>query len=172
MIISLIGSVLGMAGGLIPDIFKEFKQTREHGRELERMEKQSAMQLELAKAQIDGKLEVAKVEGYAAETKAHLDQVTSIIESQSRPTGIPWVDSFNSLLRPLTAAMIMLLFISTSVMYVFGVMGLVGLKVGGITIQLAAQMIWGSLVGDSIQAVLGFLFGYRSTKGRVGATRG
>ena len=42
---------------------------------------------------------------------------------------------------------------------------------GAIPLDMAAAMIWGSLVGNSIQAVLGFLFGYRSTKGRVSAAR-
>jgi hypothetical protein len=47
MIVSLIGSVLGMAGGLLPDIFKEFRKSRVHTRELERMDKDAENQLKM-----------------------------------------------------------------------------------------------------------------------------
>lgn len=42
MIISLISSVLGMAGGLLPDIFKEIRESREHAREIARMDNTKA----------------------------------------------------------------------------------------------------------------------------------
>jgi hypothetical protein len=157
-----------MAGGLLPDIFKEIKESREHGRELERMNKQSEIQLKMIEKQTDGKL--AEIEGNVAveEMRAFSKQMDNIYNS-SKPIGIKFVDAWNALLRPITVTLIIFLFIATSSMYVWGVLGLVGMTEGGITIQVAATMIWGSLIGDSIQSVLGYLFGYRSTKGRIGA---
>ena len=132
MIISLISSVLGMAGGLLPDIFKEIKESREHGRELERMNKQSEIQLKMIEKQTDGKL--AEIEGNVAveEMRAFSKQMDNIYNS-SKPIGIKFVDAWNALLRPITVTLIIFLFIATSSMYVWGVLGLVGMTEGGIT---------------------------------------
>ena len=37
MIISLVSAAMGIVGGLVPDIFKEIRDSREHGGELERL---------------------------------------------------------------------------------------------------------------------------------------
>jgi hypothetical protein len=165
MIISMISAVTGMVGGLLPDIFKEIRESREHTREIERMDKTAAIQLEMVKAKTDAKLQEVKIESEAAEVKGYLEQMRAIVEAQAKPTGIKWVDAFNALLRPSTALMIMILFVATSGMYVWTVLSQV--LTGTMKMDAAAVIIWGSLVGESIQAVLGFLFGYRSTKGRV-----
>lgn len=165
MIVSLISSVLGMAGGLLPDVMKEIKDTREHKRELDRMDRTASIQLEQIKVRADAKMAEVRMESDAAESRGYLDQMRSIVESQARPVGIKFVDGFNAMLRPSTAALIMVLFIATSGMYVWSVLNQV--SGGEIRMTEAASIIWSSLIGDSIQAVLGFLFGYRSTRGRV-----
>ena len=78
MIISLISSAMGMVGGLVPDIFKEFRETREHGRELVRMDKTAALQLKMLEAKTDAKL--ADVEGqvYVEVMKAFGTQMEAI----------------------------------------------------------------------------------------------
>ncbi|MGB0576914.1 MAG: hypothetical protein ACPGPC_12295 [Alphaproteobacteria bacterium] len=70
MIISLISSAMGMVGGLVPDIFKEVRDSREHTRELARMDKSAELQLKMLEAKTDAKL--AEVEGqvYVEEMKA------------------------------------------------------------------------------------------------------
>tara|TARA_Y100000310_G_scaffold246375_1_gene251658 strand:- start:18036 stop:18449 length:414 start_codon:yes stop_codon:yes gene_type:complete len=136
-----------MVGGVIPDLVKEFKDSRQHKRDLE-----------TRKATANIALETEEVKGYLAQMK-------SIIKTQGKIINIPFVDAFNALLRPVTASMIMLLFMATAGMYVYVVLGQV--FAGELAMEVAATIIWGSLVGDSIQAVLGFLFGYRSTKGRI-----
>ena len=166
MIVSLIGSVLGMAGGLLPDVMREIKDSREHSRELDRMAKTATIQLEQIKVRADAKMAEVRMESDAAESRAYLDQMRSIVEAQARPVGIKFVDGFNAMLRPSTAALIMVLFVSTSGMYVWSVLHQV--SAGVLQMTDAASIIWSSLVGDSIQAVLGFLFGYRSTRGRIG----
>lgn len=166
MIVSLVSSILGGVLGLAPDIFKEVKESREHGRELERMDKQGELQLKMIEKQTDGKLAEVEANVAVEEMRAFGKQMAAIYAAQ-KPTGIPFVDGFNAMLRPTTAAMVMLLFIVTAGMYVWAVLSQVG--IGKIGMADAATVIWGSLVGDAIQSVLGFLFGYRSTKGRIGS---
>jgi len=83
MIISLISSILGMAGGLLPDIFKEIRESRAHTRELARLDKQAELQLKLLAGKTDAKL--AEIEGNVAveEMRAFRAQMTSIYEQQA-----------------------------------------------------------------------------------------
>lgn len=61
MITALVSSALGIFGGLVPDLFKEFREGREHSREIERMDKQAELQIRLLDRQTDAKL--AEIEG-------------------------------------------------------------------------------------------------------------
>lgn len=161
MIISMISSVIGLAGGLLPDLFKEFRDSREHGREIERMDKTAELQLKMVAAQTDAKL--AEIEGNVVveEMKALKAQWNNIYKAQ-KPIGVAWIDSFNAFIRPFAALCIIFLFIGTAGLYVYGVLD--QLDAGLISATQVATIIWASLIGDSIQAVLGFLFGYRTTK--------
>jgi len=116
MIVSLIGSVLGMAGGLLPDIFKEFRKSRVHTRELERMDKDAENQLKMMEKKTDAKLAEVEANVAVEEMRAFAKQMDNIHKVQA-PTGIPIVDAFNALLRPTTASPIMLLFVGTAVLY-------------------------------------------------------
>jgi hypothetical protein len=169
MIISLISSVLGMFGGLLPDIFKEIKASREHGRELERLDKQAELQLKMLQAQTDAKLAEIDANVVVEEMKAFGEQMKAIYAAQ-KPTGIKWVDGFNAMIRPATAAALMLLFVFTAGAYTWSLIGAIDLSIPDDWGRLSTA-IWGSLVGDSIQAVLGYLFGYRTTSTTVQAIR-
>lgn len=168
MIVSLISSALGMVGGLLPDIFREVRESREHARELARMDRQAELQAKLLAARTDAKL--AEIEGnvYVEEMRAFAEQMKSIYAAQ-QATGVAFVDGFNAMIRPATATLIMLLFVVTAGVFIFGVTQ--KMAVGAITPEQAAEVIWGSLVGDAIQAVLGFLFGYRSTRSMASRLR-
>ena len=86
MIISLISSVLGIAGGLIPDIFKEIKATREHTRELAFMDKQSDLQLKLLEKKTDAKLAELDANVVVEEMRAFGKQMNAIYKQQ-QPIG-------------------------------------------------------------------------------------
>jgi hypothetical protein len=161
MIISLISSALGMVGGLLPDIFREVRESRDHARELQRMDRQVELQAKLLAARTDAKLAEIEGNGFVEEMRAFREQMKSIYDAQ-RPTRIAFVDGYNAMIRPTTASLIMLLFVGSAGVFIFGVTE--KMVQGLITPEQAALVIWGSLVGDSIQAVIGFLFGYRSTK--------
>jgi hypothetical protein len=78
------------------------------------------------------------------------------------PTGVKWIDGFNALIRPLTAFNLMFLFIVVALIYCFALFK--QYYNGNMEATVFAETIWGSLVGQAIQAVLGYLFGYRSTR--------
>lgn len=156
MIISLISSVLGMAGGLLPDIFKEIRESREHAREIARMDKQAELQLKLLAGRTDAKL--AEIEGNVQieEMRAFRAQMKSIYEQQG-PIGVKWVDAWNAALRPFVITGTAILFFIVAGMFSFGAI------VDQPHLADTANVIWASLVGDAIQAVWGYLFGYRSS---------
>lgn len=160
MITALASAVVGLVSGAVPDLLKEFTAGREHQREMERMDKQAELQLRVAQMGHDSRMRELSVQAEIEDGRAWSDRMTAMIEAQARPTGIAWVDAFNALLRPATAAAIILLFIATAGVFVSSVYG--SWWAGHITAEAMALTIWGSLVGESIQAVLGFLFGYRS----------
>ena len=165
MIISLVSAAMGIVGGLVTDIFKEIRDSREHGRELERMERTAALQLQLADKQGESRLQEIHGELATEELRAVGQQMAHIYKAQA-PTGIRWVDGFNAMIRPATAAALMLLFVFIAGAYAWSLIGAVDLAIPEDWGRLATAL-WGSMVGEAIQAVLGYLFGYRTTAGRV-----
>ena len=60
-------------------------------------------------------------------------------------------------LRPFAVTVIITLFAAMASFYTYAVLTTV-------EPMLAVKLLWGSLIGEAIQAVLGFLFGYRSAR--------
>jgi hypothetical protein len=161
MITALISTVLGLFGGLLPDIMKEVRDTRNATREIEFLKTQHQLQIETAKINADSRLREIDANLAAQEAKATREYLGSVIEAQSKPTGILWIDGFNSVLRPACVSMIMVLFMMTALPFTWSVLH--EYRENVIDATTMANTIWTSLVGESIMAVLGFLFGYRST---------
>jgi hypothetical protein len=161
MLTALVSSFLGMAGGLLPDVFKEVRESREHKRELERMERNAKLQLRLLDRRTDAKLAELETGVAIEELRAFRSQMEAIYRQQS-PSGIAWIDGFNALIRPATAALLNLLFVVTAAMFSTAVIAKYDF-VDPADWKAATEAIWGSLAGEAIQAVLGYLFGYRST---------
>ncbi len=155
MIISLISTGLGMLGGVIPDLLKEFRESREHGREMDRMDKQAELQLKLLAHRTDARLQEIEGQAQMEEVRAFRTQMSEIYKSQA-PVGVKWVDAWNAALRPGACTVIIALFTAIAGTYAYG------MYFGAPHLAEISTVIWGSLVGDAIQAVLGYLFGYRS----------
>lgn len=160
-ITALISTLLGMLGGVLPDVMREVRDSRNASRELEHMRIQAQLQIEVAKSANDNRMREVEGNALVEEARAFREHLAAIIESQARPTGIAWVDAFNALLRPVCVALIMLLFMATAFPFVWAV--LEQFRSGAISAEIMAKTIWASLVGESIVAALGFLFGYRSS---------
>lgn len=161
MIVAAIANLAGGVLGLAPDILKEWRAGREHARELEHLQKMAEIQAASAKQANDAKIREVDAGVVREEMQAARAQLTAIVEAQAKPTGIQWVDAFNALLRPACTSAIMLIFFWVTVVFVHAI--ITKYSAGEIDAEAMAKLIFNSAVGESFQAVLGFLYGYRST---------
>lgn len=161
MITALVGNILGMLSGVLPDIMKLVANWQNSKAEMKMMELQSKLQLEAAKVQAASKLEEWGQINAVEFTRAVRDQVTAAIEAGSRPTGIAWIDALNASMRPLCTYGIMFMFFCIAAPFAWVVVG--KMADGEYDPMTAAKVIFGSLVGEAIMGCLGFLYGYRST---------
>lgn len=164
MITALISAVLGLVSGALPKVLDEVRDSRGHRREIEFLKLQHDLQMARETANVDAKMREAEQSVVAEEIRATREQLSAIIETQGKPTGVAWIDGLNALLRPAVSIGIMALFFWVSVAYVDGVMA--EYLAGKITANALADVVWGSLVGEGILATFGFIFGYRSVAKR------
>jgi hypothetical protein len=157
MITALIATISGLVSGAAPKLIGEFTASREHKRELEMLEKQTELQLKIAEAQ--GQTKVAEMDRQVDISAYEAQSKIAVASLQS--TGIKFVDTWNGCLRPFAVTIIIILFAVIAGFYAYEVLSTVN-DIGGA--QKAVKLLWGSLIGESIQAVLGFLFGYRSSR--------
>lgn len=162
MLTGLIGIISGVISGVVPDLVKELRDTRNHTRELEHLKLQHTLQMESLKVQGENKLREAESSIALEELRAFKESVAAAIETGNRKTGIVWIDAFNAVLRPATAALMMILFFWTA--YVFTNAVIASFHAGTLgSADVLVATVWGGLLGEAILAVFGFLFGYRSS---------
>lgn len=157
MVTALVSAITGLISGAVPDILKEWKAGREHNREMDSLTRQTDLQLKIATQQ--GRTRVAEMD-HQLEVSAY-DAIGEIAGASLKPSGVKWVDGWNASLRPFAVTLIILLFAVIACTYSFYVLREVQSLEDA---QTAVELLWGSLVGEAIQAVLGFLFGYRSSR--------
>ena len=153
MITALISTLTGLISGTVPNLLKEWGASREHKRELEMLTIQTDLQLKIAEKQ--GETRVAEMDR-EVDIAAYESQA-KIASASLKATGIAWVDAWNGALRPFAVTIIITLFAVMASFYTYAVLTTVD------PIH-AVDLLWGSLIGEAIQAVLGFLFGYRSAR--------
>ncbi len=162
-----ISTILGIFGGLLPDIWKEVRESRDHARQLELMQMQSELQLKMLDKQLDGKLAEIQANLVIEEVRAFGEQMKAIYKQQA-PVGVKWIDGFNALIRPATCAALVLLFLFISGAFTYGVISRMDLTLPEDWANLATILL-GSFIGDAIGGALGYLFGYRTTSSLVRA---
>lgn len=153
MITALISTVTGLISGTVPNLLKEWGASREHNREVEMLKIQTELQLRIAEKQ--GETRVAEMDREV--DIAAYDSQAKIASASLKATGIGWVDAWNGALRPFAVTIIITLFAVMASFYTYAVLTTVA------PLQ-AVDLLWRSLIGEAIQAVLGFLFGYRSAR--------
>lgn len=166
MLTAFASAVVGLFGSVLPDIVSEVKDSRDHTRELELINLSSQLQIRAAEAGMNQRIEEANTNLMVEEVRAYKESLKAIIENQFKPVGIPWIDGFNAVLRPATAALIIILFVGVATAYTVGIMSAYANSPDMSLVDLS-NAIWFSMVGESIQAVLGFLFGYRCRHKKV-----
>jgi len=152
MLTALFSAITGLISGFLPDLMKEVRETRAASREMEFLKLNHQLTLERAKLEVSAKLEESHEQRLMAEIAATKEQIVAIVAAQAAPTGIAWIDGFNSLIRPFTAMMFVLMFS----------IGLIGYSFG-LTHNDAFGAAMTGMFSEAILATLGFIFGYRST---------
>lgn len=156
---ALLSLISGLVTALVPDVMKEFKDSRASKREQDFLKLQHQLEMERLEKNADMKIREAETAYAVEEMKAFATQLTTIIEQQAKPSGYKWIDGFNGIIRPAVSAGVMLLFFAVAFVYTGALIS--AFVKGAITYDQLSVAIWGSMVGEGIQAVLGFLFGYK-----------
>ncbi|SMG09218.1 hypothetical protein [Paraburkholderia susongensis] len=113
-IMTLVGALGGGLLRLLPEMLSAWgnRQSKENAVELARVE------LESKKADLDNKLEIAKLgaENIEAEGKAALDRAAAEAKiiaqtAQAQLTGVKWADGLNLSVRPITTYLMLVLYI-------------------------------------------------------------
>ncbi len=164
-IAALISTIIGLIGGALPRLLGIIESGANHKRELEFLRVQHELMMERQKSEAGSKLREAESNLVAEEVRAMREHLTAIIEVQGRATGIAWIDAFNAVLRPAATTLILVIFFVTSLAFVASSIAMwrAGQIKDGIEL---AKVVWGSMIGFSIEAVLGFLFGARQVSKR------
>lgn len=151
MITALISAITGLVSGIVPDLLKEYKDSRQATREIEFLKLNHQLTMERAKAEAGARLDEAEMSMLTASIAATKEQILAVVSEQAKPTGIAWIDGFNALVRPTTAILFVLMF----------AIGLCGYSFGFVHNDAFGATLT-TLFGESIQAVLGFMFGARA----------
>jgi hypothetical protein len=156
---TLISSILGLASSALPDLVKEWIAGRTSVREREFLILQADLQAKAAAANADARLREIDGTNAGQMIQAMREHMTAILEAHFKPTGVWWVDVFNSLLRPVIVCVLMVLFMVIYVPFAWEIIA--QFKAGSISAAQMQSTIGGSLVGIAIEAAIGFLFGAR-----------
>lgn len=167
MLTALISAAFGAFNALLPDVTGFFKKKQEmaeraaeRAHELSMLDKTADVQIRLGGLRIDEARIGGEMAAVQAEIAGQFQQIKAIYEQQ-QPIGIAWVDAWNSALRPAAVSMILFVFCVGIMIYEVSVVTLwwKGMLPAGDIIEAMFK----GLVGESIMAVLGYLFGYRGT---------
>lgn len=125
-IATLISTILGALGGSLPKFFELFEKKMNFAQEMKVREfefknrmQEHAMQLELAKANISGKIDEQLVEAFRAEVEANAASMLEVIRATSQPTGFTILDFINAAIRPFFFLGIVALYMALIVAYAY-----------------------------------------------------
>lgn len=147
--------MIGIISSATPDLFKFLQDRQDKQHELEVMR----LQIQQAKLTETQKLEAVQVNSEADMVKSAIDELKALQVASATPSGVRWVDAFGSLVRPLTAFMVMAMFAAISGFFVHDALS--QLNAGRVDLMTFSDILDRSLMGQAIEAVLGFLFGAR-----------
>lgn len=97
MLATLVGSIIGLFTRALPEIFKYLDKRNERKHELAMVQEQ----VKLINAQGAVKVQEIQAKGDADYDVAAVEALKVAIQEQGKPTGFTWVDTINSLIRPI-----------------------------------------------------------------------
>lgn len=154
MITALVSAIAGLFSAAAPEILKEVRDTRAHGRELEFLQINQKLALERAQWEASIKIEEQRSHAVVADIQSQEQNFEALMRQAMTPIGVAWVDSLNAVVRPLTAVVFMLLFAVGVLAFIFGF----GADNAGFGTAMSG------LFSEAIQATLGFMFGSRAIR--------
>lgn len=157
MITALISALAGLFSATAPEFLKEFRDTRAHTREIEFLQINQKLALERAQWEASVKIEEQRSNATIADIQSQEQNFNALMRQAMTPIGVPWVDTLNSVVRPLTAVVFMLLFAVGVLAFIFGF----GAQDAGFGTAMSG------LFSEAIQATLGFMFGSRAVASRM-----
>jgi hypothetical protein len=140
---ALISSIVGIIGAAAPDLLKMFQRRQDDKAERELLKLRHQMEMERLREQTAQKISEGQVTIAAADAAAWVEGIKAAIAAQPAQSGIKWVDGFNAALRPCTVAVLLALYAIATIGWI------------------APSGVFATLLVEAVQAVLGFLFGYR-----------
>ena len=99
MLESMIGTLLGGAFRLIPELMSWLDKKDERKHELAMFDKQ----IESDKLKVEAQQKLVETEGDIKLEQADIEAIVAATKEQGKLTGIRWVDAFSAMIRPLLA---------------------------------------------------------------------
>lgn len=146
--ITLLGSLLGFLGSLVPDIFKFFQDKQDHTHELALFDRQ----MHLLRYKHLSRLREAEIIEDAAESKS--------LYVHARATGVKWVDALSGTVRPIITYTFFLLYAIVKGAHLSILLNLPQ----GISWPQALLSVWHEEDQALFAAVMAFWFGHRALR--------
>jgi hypothetical protein len=156
--LTLLGTIFGLLGSLLPEILKFWNNKEDHKHEIE----MGKLQMEAAKLQGQIKLEELGAQADIAETEAIYKA------SEQKITGVRWIDGivslYNSSVRPTITYgfMVLYMYVKYSLIY--------SLVQAGAKWNEVGTQIWNSEDFAVLSTILAFWFGARFMRYSLGRT--
>lgn len=146
---TLIGSLLGLFGRIVPELITMWNKKKDNEHELVMFDKQ----IEADKLKNEQTIALTNAQGQVSMDVAGIQALTESIKTQGQMTGVKWVDALNSLVRPvLTFWWVIIL--QTGIMWAqFST-----LTLSGVTATAALIQIWGPEEKALVAGIINFWF--------------
>lgn len=152
MIATLLASLLGFVGSVVPDIFKIFQDKRDKAHELEILKMQRELQAQGHSERLE-----------EINASADIAEMMSLSNRVPLKTGVRWIDGLNGMVRPVIAFWFMGLFTFAKVGMFWSITHApADLPWLAKTWGEAAFTLWGSEDQAIFAAVISFYFGSRA----------
>lgn len=144
---TIVSYISGILGGVIPDIVKEVRESRDADREERFMRLQHEFQMERLAKEANTKEHEAEALMTREEMQASTNALVAAIQQPAHLSGVAWIDALNAMIRPVTA---------------ISLLGLV-LTIGvGFTSDVIDREQFSAVFLVGVESVLGFYFGSRT----------
>lgn len=148
MITTLLASLLGFVGSIVPECFKIFQDKRDRAHELEILK----MQFEQQKLGLSQRLEEVRLQVDAEAAKAMYG---------TYKIGVQWVDALNGTVRPVLAYAFFALYATVKVLQWFQFQAIVA------SAFEMAGLLWSAEDQAIFAAIISFYFGHRAMQQRA-----